>query len=180
MRSCISRTTRGPAEQGENGRLSCSCRLSGVGTPYPQAGPFPPFRGTQFLSFPEREGGPSEWTVDRFLHRPYDLSVTFSQYLVLVVSQACEPPTRKRVLSPFSTGLGDSFSSSPSQGDTMFHGTKRHNFFCPSLEGKGDRAHARWIGPACTLAFVVQTTELPTTQRATRWRLTNCTLYSII
>ena len=30
--------------------------------------------------------------------------------------EACEPPTRKRVLSPFSTGLGDSCLSSPSRG----------------------------------------------------------------
>ena len=27
------------------------------------------------MSFPEREGGPSEWTVDGFLHRQYELII---------------------------------------------------------------------------------------------------------
>ena len=78
--------------------------------------------------------------------------------LFLHLHRACEPSTRKRVLSPFSTGLGDSSSSSPSRGTQGFvlpatAVTKRNGLvpgkrevFCPSLKGKGDRPNGRWMG----------------------------------
>ena len=62
----------------------------GCANPLPASGPFPPFRGTQSFVLPatavtkrnglvpgKREGGPSVWTVDRFLHRPYDSLLPF-------------------------------------------------------------------------------------------------------
>jgi hypothetical protein len=61
--------------------------------------------------------------------------------------QVCEPLTRKRVLSPF-------------QGDTIFQGSRRHNVFCPSLEGKGDQPNGWWIGPVCTRGLVVPSTAV--------------------
>ena len=58
-----------------------------------------------------------------------------NDFPVLVVCQVCEPPTRKRALSPF-------------QGDAKL---------CPSLEGKGDRPNGRWMGsypdPASNTVF---------------------------
>ena len=75
-----------------------------------------PVKTGSLLSFPEREGRPSVWTVDRFVHRPYDSLLPFWWWVLaptvrvtpsLQGREACEPPTRKRVLSPF-------------QGDTIF------------------------------------------------------------
>ena len=82
----------------------------------------------------KREGGPLRVSamVDRFLHQPFNSLLPFWWWVLiptvrgtpsLKFREACEPPTRKRALSPF-------------QGDTSN---------CPSLKGKGDRcASAQW------------------------------------
>ena len=137
-------------------------------TPYPQAGPFPLSGGhnvprdqeTQLLlSFPGREGGPAEWLVDgSSLHyglgRVIDCSIPFliqKGYSCFRLAGVRTPYPLKRVLSPFSPGLGDSCSSSPSRGT---------QYFCPSLKGKGDRAYARWMGPVYTMGFIVRSTAV--------------------
>ena len=106
----------------------------GMRTPYPPRRALSPFstglgdscssspsRGTQSFVLPatavtkrnglvpgKREGGPSVWTVDRFVHQPYDSLLPFWWWIhtptLRVISslkfrEACEPPTRKRVLS---------------------------------------------------------------------------------
>ena len=151
MRSCISRTIRGPAEQGENGLLSCSCRLSGVGTPYPLKRVLSPFstglgdsfssspsRGTQIFVLPcdgcDEQEQPSPGEKGRGTSRTaggwvFTPTIRFIRNL-FTVSGSCRqsgvgtPYPLKRVLSPF-------------QGDTNF---------CPSLKGKGDQPYGWWIG----------------------------------
>jgi len=87
------------------------------------------------LSFPEREGGPSVWTVDRFVHQPYDSLLPFWWWIhtptLRVISslkfrEACEPPTRKRVLSPFFRRTGRHLFVVSVAGDTKL---------CPSRDG---------------------------------------------
>jgi hypothetical protein len=120
----------------------------GVLTPYPLKRVLSPFQGdTSLLSFPEREGGPAVWLVDGFLHRPYDSSLPFcwigsntvSKFTLGVqtpypLKRALSPFQGDTMLFPFSAGLGDSSSSSPSRGTQIF---------VLPWKGRGTVAHQR-------------------------------------
>jgi hypothetical protein len=100
------------------------------------------------LSFPEREGGPCACTVDRS-----SPTLSPSSY-----NRLQHPTTRSNSSLCYRKALLKT-PYPPKAGPFPLSGG--HNVLCPSLEGKGDRAHARWMGPAYTLAFVVQPTAAP-------------------
>ena len=104
--------------------------------------PFSTGLGNKYLSFPEREGGPAVWLVDRSsLH-----------FLLRRTTDCSTPPPVQKFLCYRKALLKTPY---PQAGPfPLFHGTRRlllvvsvagDTKLCPSLKGKGDRcALAQW------------------------------------
>ncbi len=94
------------------------------------------------MSFPEREGGPSGWTVDGFLHRPYDLCCPSRDGCD---EQEQPSPGEKGRGTSRKAGGGFLHSRHP---DRWVHSRSRRTLasFCFFCYNRNDRGGAPWIG----------------------------------